>query len=238
MNKQPLKKPFGLFYNRVMKRFILVLLFILSLSGHTAAPFPSHWWKHYPHDPGKPWEILPQEAHYEEEVILSKRNELGVFSNFAHTPFVLDGVRYESVEGFWQSLKYPEGPRDERLKNPNLVWPYSRGHVGTLVGREAKRAGDVANENMDRLGINWVTYRKRRMVLYTPTKGDHYRLIKRAIRAKLEQNPALIELLLSTRYLKLLPDHKVNWYLPPAWKYFNILMDLRTEYWYQRYPRR
>jgi predicted NAD-dependent protein-ADP-ribosyltransferase YbiA (DUF1768 family) len=24
-----------------------------------------------------------------------------MLSNFAHTPFELDGVRYESVEGFW-----------------------------------------------------------------------------------------------------------------------------------------
>ena len=38
-------------------------------------------------DPNKPdWEILPQEAKAG-EVILSKRNELGILSNFAATPF-------------------------------------------------------------------------------------------------------------------------------------------------------
>lgn len=38
-------------------------------------------------DPNKPdWEILPQETKAG-EVILSKRNELGILSNFAATPF-------------------------------------------------------------------------------------------------------------------------------------------------------
>ncbi len=45
-------------------------------------------------DPNKPdWEILPQEAKAG-EVILSKRNELGILSNFAATPFELYGKRY------------------------------------------------------------------------------------------------------------------------------------------------
>jgi predicted NAD-dependent protein-ADP-ribosyltransferase YbiA (DUF1768 family) len=29
-----------------------------------------------------------------------------LLSNFAQTPFVLDGLQYQSVEGFWQSLKF------------------------------------------------------------------------------------------------------------------------------------
>ena len=42
-------------------------------------------------------------------MILSKRNELGILSNFAATPFTLYGKRYASVEGFWQMMLYPEG---------------------------------------------------------------------------------------------------------------------------------
>src|SRR5205807_10219141 len=46
--------------------------------------YPAHWWTPID-DPKKPeWEILPQEAG-PGEVILSKRNELGLLSNFAPT---------------------------------------------------------------------------------------------------------------------------------------------------------
>src|SRR5262245_12387786 len=81
--------------------------------------YPAHWWTPI-EDPNKPsWEILPQEAG-PGEVILSKRNELGLLSNFAPTPFVLRGKRYASLEGFWQMMKYPEGPSDPRAKFPGL----------------------------------------------------------------------------------------------------------------------
>ena len=47
--------------------------------------YPAHWFAPVI-DPKKPdWEILPQEAG-SGEVILSKRNELGLLSNFAPTP--------------------------------------------------------------------------------------------------------------------------------------------------------
>ncbi len=62
--------------------------------------YPTHWWTPVP-EAGKPdWEILPQEAG-PGEVILSKRNELGLLSNFAATPFNFRGKRYASLEGFW-----------------------------------------------------------------------------------------------------------------------------------------
>ncbi len=32
----------------------------------------------------------------------------GSLSNFTKAPFILDGIRYESFEGFWQSLKFPK----------------------------------------------------------------------------------------------------------------------------------
>src|SRR3989441_9322156 len=69
--------------------------------------YPAHWWTPIV-DPKKPeWEILPQEAG-PGEVILSKRNELGLLSNFAPTPFVFHGKKYASLEGFWQMMKNPE----------------------------------------------------------------------------------------------------------------------------------
>ena len=73
--------------------------------------YPEHWWTPVPADQAASWEVLPQQAQ-PGAVILSKRNELGLLSNFAATPFELDGKRYASVEGFWQMLLYPEGPTD------------------------------------------------------------------------------------------------------------------------------
>src|SRR6266513_3005492 len=63
------------------------------------ARYPAHWWTPID-DPKKPeWEILPQEAG-PGEVILSKRNELGLLSNFAPTPVVLHGLRCVRLDRF------------------------------------------------------------------------------------------------------------------------------------------
>ena len=40
---------------------------------------------------------------------------LRLISNFAHTPFVLDGLDDASVEGFWQGLKSPDEANRRRL---------------------------------------------------------------------------------------------------------------------------
>src|SRR5215510_11996744 len=82
---------------------VLLLLFI----GCHAPPYPAHWWAPVPREGAPAWEILPQEAG-PGEVILSKRHELGLLSNFAPTPFTYRGRRYASLEGFWQMMLYPE----------------------------------------------------------------------------------------------------------------------------------
>src|SRR5689334_20734333 len=99
--------------------------------------YPSRWWTPVPVE-GKPdWEILPQEAG-PGEVILSKRNELGLLSNFATTPFAYRGRRYASLEGFWQMMLYPEGPEDPRARFPGLAWKYTREQVAQMTAFEAK----------------------------------------------------------------------------------------------------
>ncbi len=76
--------------------------------------YPARWWTPVSKEGAPSWEILPQEAG-PGEVILSKRQpDLGLLSNFAATPFEFHGRRYASLEGFWQSLLYPEGPDDPR----------------------------------------------------------------------------------------------------------------------------
>src|SRR6188474_2871877 len=103
------------------------LAVVLLLSG-CASPkqtYPAHWWAPVSKEGAPAWEILPQEAG-PGEVILSKRNELGLLSNFAATPFTFKGKRYASLEGFWQMMKYPESDEDPRAKFPGFTWAYSR----------------------------------------------------------------------------------------------------------------
>jgi len=190
--------------------------------------YPAHWWTPVPEDQKPAWEVLPQAAR-PGEVILSKRNELGILSNFGATPFTLRGQRYASVEGFWQMMLYPEGPGDPRAKAPGITWTHSRQEVAQMTGFEAKDAGTLAEENMRKMGIDWVTFEGRRMKYRSKKKGDHYRLILEAMRAKLAQNPKVREILLSTGDLVLLPDHIQEADPPPEWLYFRIWMDLRRE---------
>jgi len=193
-----------------------------------AAQYPAHWWAPVI-DPHKPdWEILPQAAR-PGEVILSKRNELGILSNFAATPFKLRGTRYASVEGFWQMMLYPEGLNDPRAQAPRLTWPHTRAEVAQMTSFEAKAAGDIGEKNMMLLGIDWVSFEGRRFPYRSLSRGEHYRLIVEAMRAKLTQNPEVRRVLLATGDLILRPDHIQEAGAPPEWAYFKIWMELRQE---------
>ena len=190
--------------------------------------YPTHWWTPVSKEGAPTWEILPQEAG-PGEVILSKRNELGLLSNFAATPFTFKGKRYASLEGFWQMMKYPEGPNDPRAKRRELKWKYTREQVAQLTGFEAKNAGTLAEENMKQLGISWVTFAGKR-IEYRPGKpGEHYRLIVAATRAKVRQNPEVRKVLLATGDLILKPDHHQGPNPPAAWRYYEILTLIRSE---------
>ena len=216
-------------------RFIVFSFFILSTGCVSAqidssAKYPDAWWAVVPADQLASWEIPPQAAHRElGEVILSKRNELGQFSNLADVSFELDGQKYASIEGLWQSLKFPESADDERLKDQNIVWPALRAEVMLMSGFAAKKAGDLANANMKKLGIKWVTYQNKKIEYTGRDQNEHYQLILRASRAKILQNTSLRALLLKTGSLKLLPDHQQKADSPPAYRYFDIYMKLRAE---------
>jgi predicted NAD-dependent protein-ADP-ribosyltransferase YbiA (DUF1768 family) len=171
---------------------------------------------------------LPQEAG-RGEVIVSKRNELGLLSNFAHTPFVFRGKRYESLEGFWQMMKYPEGAEDPRTTFPGITWMHTREAVSQMIGFEAKDAGKLASRNMRKMGIDWVTFEGRRMAYRIQERGEHFDLIVEATRAKVQQNADVRDVLLSTGDLVLRPDHHQAHDAPPARRYCDILMMIRDE---------
>src|SRR6202162_861788 len=172
-----------------------IFLMLLTLAGHQPQPpirlppatllaqqitrdprYPAHWWPPVD-DPKNPdGEILPQEAG-PGEVILSKRNELGLLSNFAPTPFVFHGKRYASLEGFWQMMKYPEGPKDPRANFPGLEWKFTRAQVARMVSFEAHHAGALASANMEKMGITWMSFEGKRFEYKPAVRGEHYKLI-------------------------------------------------------------
>jgi len=54
-------------------------------------------------------------------------------------------------------------------------------------------------------------------------------LIVEATREKVKQNPEVRKVLLSTGNLILKPDHQQEPNAPRAWRYFEILMTIRTQ---------
>ena len=190
--------------------------------------YPPHWWRPISHEGAPSWEILPQEAG-SGEVILSKRNELGLLSNFAPTPFVFRGIRYASLEGFWQMMLYPEGPEDPRATFPGLHWSFTREQVAQMTGFDAKNAGTLAEENMKQMGIAWVTFEGKKFDYRPAEPGGHYRLIVAATWEKVRQNLDVKNVLLSTGNLILKPDHHQESNAPVAWHYFDILTEIRSE---------
>lgn len=217
-----------------MNRLLLYFLSLLVLSCSTTGlkgtrsflgrEYPGHWWERPVIEKVKSWEILSDQVQ-PPQVILSKRNELGILSNFAATPFFLDGKKYGSVEGFWQAVKYPEGSKD--LRFPMAQWPHSRREVELMVGFQAKRAGDFGSRVMKQKGFSWVSFAGKKIEYKSPGKEAFYHLIFRAMQAKLEQNQEVQKILCQTVGLELLPDHRQGANPPPAWRYHHIWMELR-----------
>jgi predicted NAD-dependent protein-ADP-ribosyltransferase YbiA (DUF1768 family) len=218
-------------------KMALISVLLLSVSPATDADtpgcerdprYPAHWWRPIRREEAAVWEILPQDAG-PGEVILSKRSELGVLSNFAATPLEFRGKRYASLEGFWQMMKYPEDASDPRATFPGLTWPHTRTEVAQMTGLEAKRAGTAAEKNMKKMGITWVSFEGRRFEYKPKTPGMHYQLIVEATREKVRQNPDVQKILLATGDLVLKPDHRQEPDAPAAWRYYEILTTIRTE---------
>lgn len=199
------------------------------------ARYPAEWWKEVRREEAKSWEILPQDAG-PGEVILSKRNELGLLSNLAPTPFTFHGRNYASLEGFWQAMKFPEDADDPRAKATGIEWKFTREQVMQMTGFDAKHAGDAGSANMKKMGITWVSFEGKRFEYKPATpglprseRGEHHRLIVEATRAKVEQNPEVKRVLLATGDLVLKPDHRQEPDAPAAWRYYEILTGIRTE---------
>jgi len=109
--------------------------------------------------------------------------EIGkLMSNFAHTPFVLDGAWYASVEGFYASLKFLD--EEKRSKMARLYGARARGKASKSQLKTTCYQGESFELGSHR----------------------HHELIKCAIRAKLEQHSEIAKLFVATRPRPIIHD--------------------------------
>ncbi|GAB4415038.1 MAG: hypothetical protein OHK0056_22310 [Bacteriovoracaceae bacterium] len=211
-------------------RSLTKLISILFSFSVFANPYPSTWWQEVSRDGAPGWEILPQDAG-KGEVILSKRTELGIFSNLSASVFTLDGEIYGSVEGLWQMMKYPD-PSDPTDPRHQFQYPFTRDEVKLMSMWDSKNAGNLANKVNHDNNINWISYGNHRFNYVDGGAGSdfHYQLIRRAFIAKANQNPDIKKLLMKTKGLKLKPDHHMRADSPASFKYHELWMDLRDNY--------
>lgn len=137
-----------------------------------------------------------------------------MLSNLAPTPFVLDGREYASVEGFWQGLKFEDEAQRAIIAKISGIW--------------AKKASEIPRPSF-RFQYNWN--------FYSVGSLEHHDLMRRAIRAKLEQNPHVLRLLLATGNTLIThePRKKDGTLYPdsttiPGKIFSQILMELREEF--------
>lgn len=216
------------FYTKRKKNMSLESEITMSKSDFK---YPSHWWGPVI-DPNLPyWEILPQQAdRNKNEVIISKRTELGLLSNFAPTPFIYKNKAYQSLEGLWQSMKYPDPTckHSNHLFSENVHWEHTRDQVTQMAGFDAYYAGKKASANMEKLNIKWISFAGEKIDYKGAEKDKHYQIIFEASLAKVQQNPSVERILRMTGDLILKPDHEQLPTDPPAWRYYDIYMKIRS----------
>jgi predicted NAD-dependent protein-ADP-ribosyltransferase YbiA (DUF1768 family) len=100
---------------------------------------------------------------------------IALISNFAATPFELDGRRYASVEGFWQSLRFADAS--------------DRARIAALAGVDAKHAGAA---------VPWGTSLEYEGETIAVGRREHWDLMERACEAKFNQHAAAQRALLAT----------------------------------------
>ena len=131
---------------------------------------------------------------------------LRLISNFANTPFELDGVSYAGIEGFWQGLKFPDSA--DRLR------------LAGLYGSAAKDAGFHAPPHEE------FNYGGRRVRVGT---WDHWQLMRRACRAKFSQHDEARAALLSTGSRPLVHEVKPDSKNIPGVIMAQIWMEVREK---------
>lgn len=139
----------------------------------------------------------------------SEDSRARILSNFHPSPFFLDGIKFVSVEGFIQGIKYPENHPDREV-------------AFGKHGYDAKKMGHRAE------GV--FVYWSGQKIAYG--SKEHHALIERAIRAKVEQNSLVRDALVGTKGYKLthetgIPESALT--SLPAKVFVDILTAIRDE---------
>jgi predicted NAD-dependent protein-ADP-ribosyltransferase YbiA (DUF1768 family) len=111
--------------------------------------------------------------------------EARLISNFAEAPFTMDGQQYQSVESFWQGLKFEKGSDRRRL--------------AALTGHEARAEGQARGYGKT------IVYGGRGI---ETGSFEHWSLMEQACSAKFDQHFPSREALLSTGERPL--EHKMR----------------------------
>jgi predicted NAD-dependent protein-ADP-ribosyltransferase YbiA (DUF1768 family) len=135
----------------------------------------------------------------------SESDSISLISNLGHTPFEMDNVKYESVEAFWQSLKFEEGERAEVIK---------------LFGKKAKKIGKKVEYKKH------IKYQGAKIRVGSP---EHWELMKKACMHKFSQNEPAKDALLQTGIRPLYHKPRKDSKAIPGPIMSGIWMDIRSE---------
>jgi predicted NAD-dependent protein-ADP-ribosyltransferase YbiA (DUF1768 family) len=151
--------------------------------------------------------------------VIASNPESCLLSNFARAPFILDGVEYQSTEGFIQAIKFPP---DSALRE----------RASNSIGAHARKLGVIHRR------LNSKKFEDSSVVIYYGGKelaygsDGHLQIIESAIRAKFEQNLDVLSSLLATANRPLYHDtgRKEGKHTSlPAKKFIAILESIRSE---------
>jgi hypothetical protein len=136
-----------------------------------------------------------------------------LMSNFAHTPFELDGVAYASIEGFYVSLLFLDPAK--RLKLAGLY--------GLVVSRMGKKSKIKRDKLKTCYAGEW----------FDLGSEPHLRPLKRALRAKLEAHSDIARAFVATAPRPIV--HEIGHPDPPdaefpAPVFCRLLSELRDEF--------
>ena len=181
--------------------------------------------------------------------VRSDNPDTAILSNYAHTPFSLDGVAFQAIEGFIYFIKIPSAEPElsysqferalraelKQLLNPlknskeKHEWKHARKIINNALEHnlsamyEKIEHGEALNDK-DRVFVYW----QNEKIQYGT--DQHHSLIKRAISAKFDQNPDALDVLIETWPSKLV--HEVGdgrFTSLPATVFCKILTDIREE---------
>ena len=137
--------------------------------------------------------------------VVSTNPETAILSNFAHTPFTIDGREFASIEAFVHFVKIPQGAEGRMLKHLKIDLPGLHGSTAYKVGKEINKVLQPRLEAMIDAQENWGSLKHNERVSvrwnneqFQYGSSEHHALLERAIREKFAQNLDAREALLAT----------------------------------------